>query len=41
MTVGVFLSPSIHSLQFNSIGDEGAKALTGAIKTMNNLKELG
>ena len=40
MAVGVFLSPSTHSLEYNSIGDEGAKALSDAIKTMANLKEL-
>ena len=40
MVVGVFLSPSTHSLGDNSIGDEGAKALADAIKTMVNLQEL-
>ena len=40
MAVGVFLSPSTHSLQWNSIGDEGAKVLSDAIKTMANLKGL-
>ena len=40
MAVGVFLSPSSHSLGFNSIGDEGAKDLSDAIKTMANLNEL-
>ena len=40
MAVGVFLSPSTHSLTNNSIGDEGAKALSDAIKTMANLKTL-
>ena len=40
MAVGVFLSPSTHSLERNSIGDEGAKVLSDAIKTMANLKEL-
>ena len=40
MAVGVFLSPSTHSLDSNSIGDEGAKALSDAIKTMANLKVL-
>ena len=40
MAVGVFLSPSTHSLRGNSIGDEGAKALSDAIKTMANLKKL-
>ena len=37
---GVFLSPSIHSLYDNVIGDEGAKALSEAMKTMTNLQEL-
>jgi len=41
MAVGVFLSPSTHSLRINSIGDEGAKALADAIKTMANLQGLG
>ena len=40
MAVGVFLSPSTHSLYDNSIGDEGAKVLSDAIKTMANLKVL-
>ena len=40
MAVGVFLSPSTHSLLGNSIGDEGAKALSDAIKTMANLQWL-
>ena len=40
MAVGVFLSSSTHRLSGNSIGDEGAKALSDAIKTMANLKEL-
>ena len=34
------VSPSTHSLNHNPIGDEGAKALAGAIKTMANLKKL-
>ena len=41
MAVGVFLSPSTHSLEGNSIGAEGVKALADAIKTMANLQELG
>ena len=41
MVVGVFLSPSTYSLLNNSIGDEGAKAISDAIKTMANLQELG
>ena len=40
MAVDVFLSPSTYSLSGNSIGDEGAKALSDAIKTMANIKEL-
>ena len=40
MAVGVYLSPSTHSLENNSIGNEGAKVLSDAIKTMANLKEL-
>ena len=40
MAVGVFLSPSTHSLHNNSIGDEGAKALSDAMKTMANLQYL-
>ena len=40
MAVGVFLSPSTHSLSNNFIGDEGAKALSEAIKTMANLEDL-
>ena len=40
MAVGVFLSPSTHSLSNNSIGNEGAKALSDAIKTMANLQVL-
>ena len=40
MVVGVFLSPSTHSLGINFIGDEGAKALADAIKTMANLQGL-
>ena len=40
MAVGVFLSPSTHSLDDNSIGDEGAKVLSDAIKTMANLEVL-
>ena len=40
MAVGVYLSPSTHSLRANSIGDEGAKALSDAMKTMANLQEL-
>ena len=40
MAVGIFLSPSTHSLHDNFIGDEGAEALSDAIKTMANLKEL-
>ena len=40
MAVGVFLSPSTHSLDGNSIGDEGAKDLSDAIKTMANLQTL-
>ena len=40
MEVGVFLSPSTHSLGVNSIGDEGAKVLSDTFKTMANLKEL-
>ena len=38
MAVSVFLSPSTHSLQVNSIGDEGAMALSNAMKTMANLQ---
>ena len=37
----VFLSPSPHSLSDNSIGDEGAKLLSEAIKTMGNRMTLG
>ena len=37
MAVSVFLSPT-HSLQKNSIGDEGAKALSDAMKTMAKLQ---
>ena len=40
MAVIVFLSPSPHSLGGNSIGDEGAKVLSEAIKTMGNLQQL-
>ena len=40
MAVSVFLSPSTHSLGANFIGDEGAKALSNAIKTMANLETL-
>ena len=40
MAVGVFLSSSTHSLRSNSIGGEGAKALSDAMKTMANLQEL-
>ena len=40
MAVIVFLSPSPHSLHNNSIGDEGAKVLSEAIKTMGNLQGL-
>ena len=40
MAVGVFLSPATHSLYNNFIGDEGAKALSDAIKTTANLKTL-
>ena len=31
---------SIHSLSNNSIGDDGAKAISEAMKTLINLKEL-
>ena len=31
---------SIHSLSDNSIGDEGAVAISEAMKTMTNLQEL-
>ena len=31
---------SPHSLASNSIGDEGAKALSGSLKTMKNLQML-
>ena len=40
MAVGIFLSPSTHSLFDNSIGDEGAKALSDAIMNMADLKTL-
>ena len=40
MAIGVFLSPSTHSLQSNSIGDEGAKSLSDAMKTKANLQVL-
>ena len=40
MAVSIFLSRSTHSLFDNFIGDEGAKVLSNAIKTMANLKEL-
>ena len=40
MVVGVFLSPFTHSLERNSIGDEGAKALSDTMKTMTNLQML-
>ena len=41
MAVGDFLSPSTHSLHKNyNIHDEGAKALSGAMKTMTNLQYL-
>ena len=36
----VFISVSIHSLWNNSIGDEGAVAISEAMKTMTNLQEL-
>ena len=36
----VFLSTSIHSLNNNSIGDEGAVAISKAMKTMTNLQTL-
>ena len=39
MAVSVFLSP-IRSLWGNYIGDEGAKALSDAMKTMANFQEL-
>ena len=34
------LSSSIHSLQSNSIGNEGAMAVAAAMKTAINLREL-
>ena len=40
MAVSVYLSPSTHSLDTNSVGDEGAKALSDAMRTMVNLREL-
>ena len=40
MAVGVFLSPSTHSIEGNSIGVEGIKAVSDALKTMPNLQEL-
>ena len=40
MVVSVFLSPSTHSLSDNSIGAEGAKALSDAMKTMAELQAL-
>ena len=40
MAVGIFLSPSIHSLSDNAIGDKGAKAIADAIKTMVKVKTL-
>ena len=40
MAVGVFLSSSTHSLDRNSIGDEGAKVLSNAIKIIANLEVL-
>ena len=40
MAVGVFLSPSTHSLNDNSFGDEGALVLSDAFKTMANLQYL-
>ena len=36
----VFISVSIHSLGGNSIGVEGAVAISEAIKTMTNLQVL-
>lgn len=41
MEVIVFLSPSNHSLNGDSIGDVGAKVLSDVIKTMDNLQQLG
>ena len=38
--VRVLCSPSTHSLEMNSIGDEGAKALADAMKTKANLQAL-
>ena len=40
MVTSVFLSPSTHSLNNNSIGDEGAKALSDAMKTKANVTSL-
>ena len=40
MVVCVFLSPSTHSLNSNSIDNEGAKALADAMKTMSNLQTI-
>ena len=34
------VSPFTHSLGDNFIGDEGAEALAGTMKTMANLQEL-
>ena len=36
----VFISVSIHSLSENSIGVEGAVAISEAMKTMTKLQEL-
>ena len=37
---GVIVAISIHSLQGNSIGDDGAKAIAEVMKKMTNLQQL-